>query len=383
MLVNMRRLVVFVAVVIFADALLFGAITPLVPGYVDHFGLSKFEAGVLVGAFGAGALLGGVPGGLLAGRYGPKRAVVLGLLVLAAASAAFALASTPFALGAARFAQGLSSTTTWAGALAWVTIEAPRTQRGQYLGMVFGAAVLGAILGPMFGALAKLAGIRLTFALVTAIAVVLAVVAATHAAARREEPTPGALPAALADHGFLAGLWLNALPALLFGVLSLLSPLALADHGAEAITIAAVFLVAGLVETGVNPFLGRLSDRRGRLFPIRIALAASVVVAALLAAAGQAWSVAVLVVVAGVAFGGFYTPGMALVADRAEAAGLAQGLGFGVMNSAWAVGAMTGPLLAGALADSLGDAAPYLLCSALCAATLGVVSARGRAFQAA
>jgi MFS family permease len=369
--------------VIFADALLFGALTPLVPLYVDDFDLSKFQAGLLVASFGAGALLGGVPGGLFAGRYGPKQAVLLGLLVLAAASAAFALASSPLALGAARFAQGLSSTTTWAGALAWVTVEAPRRQRGQYLGTVFGAAVLGAILGPMFGALAKLAGIRLTFVVVAGAAVVLALVAATHPAARREEPTPGALPAALADRGFLAGLWLNALPALLFGVLSLLAPLSLSSHGAETITIAAVFLIAGLVETGVNPFLGRLSDRRGRLLPIRVALAGSIVVAALLAAADQAWSVAVLVVVAGVAFGGFYTPGMALVSDRAEATGLAQGLGFGVMNSAWAVGAMTGPALGGALADSLGDAAPYVLCSALCAATLCVVSARARAFQAA
>jgi MFS family permease len=381
--VRVRRLVVLVASVIFADALLFGVLTPLVPLYVDDFDLSKFQAGLLVGSFGAGALLGGVPGGLLAGRYGPKRAVLLGLLVLAAASAAFALASSPFALGAARFAQGLSSTTTWAGALAWITVEAPRDRRGQYLGTVFGAAVLGAILGPMFGAVAKLVGIRLTFAVVAGAAVALALVAAAHPAARREEATPGALPAALSDHGFLAGLWLNALPALLFGVLSLLAPLSLAAHGAETVAIAAIFLVAGLVETGVNPFLGRLSDRRGRLFPIRIALAASVVAALLLAAAEQAWSVAILVVIAGIAFGGFYTPGMALVSDRAEAAGLAQGLGFGVMNSAWAVGAMTGPALGGALAESLGDAAPYLLCSVLCAATLGVVSARSRAFQAA
>jgi MFS family permease len=379
----MRRLVVLVATVIFADALLFTTLTPLIPEYVDDFDLSKFQAGLLVGSFGAGALLGGVPGGLFAGRYGPKRAVVLGLLVLAGASAAFALASSPLALGTARFAQGLSSTTTWAGALAWVTVEAPRRQRGQYLGTVFGAAVLGAILGPMFGALAKLAGIRLSFAIVAAVAVALALVATTHPAARREEPAPRALPAALADRRFLTGLWLNALPAFLFGVLTLLAPIALSSHGLATVSIAAVFLIAGLVETGVNPYLGRISDRRGRLLPIRIALAGSVVVAALLAGADEAWSVAVLVVAAGVAFGGFYTPGMALVSDRAEAAGLAQGLGFGVMNSAWAVGAMTGPALGGELADSLGDPAPYLLCSALCAATFGVVSARARAFQAA
>ena len=74
--------------------------------------------------------------------------------------------------------------------------------------------------------------------------------------------------------------------------------------------------------------------------------------------------IAGLAVAAAVSFGGFYTPGMALVSDRAEVAGLAQGLAFGVMNSAWALGALVGPTVGGALADATSDAAPYLLCSA-------------------
>ena len=42
----------------------------------------------------------------------------------------------------------------------------------------------------------------------------------------------------------------------------------------------------------------------------------------------------------------------------------AQGLAFGVMNTAWASGLWSGPTVGGALADALGDAAPYLLCAA-------------------
>ncbi len=66
--------------------MLFGALIPLVPGYVDEFGLSKLQAGLLFGAYGAGALLGGVPGGIIATRVGPKRAVLAGLTVLALAA---------------------------------------------------------------------------------------------------------------------------------------------------------------------------------------------------------------------------------------------------------------------------------------------------------
>ena len=90
-------------------------------------------------------------------------------------------------------------------------------------------------------------------------------------------------------------------------------------------------------------------------------------VSAAIAFATEPLVVAALVVAASIAYGGFYTPGMALVADRAELAGLAQGIGFGVMNSAWAAGALLGPALGGALAQAFGDAVPYLACSVLCA----------------
>lgn len=373
----MRRLIAAVSTIVFVDAGLFGAIIPLVPGYADEFALGKLEAGLLVGAFGAGALAGGIPGGLLARRIGPRNAVVLGLLVLAAASLGFAVAGGPLALGLARLLQGLSSALTWTGALAWVTVSASRDRRGQVLGAVFAFAVLGFIVGPMFGALAELAGIRASFAAVAALALALAAGVALLPAAPAELPERGALRRALLDPAFLAGLWLNALPAFLFGMLNVLAPLALGDAGYGALAIAAVFVVAGLVETAVNPLVGRLSDRRGRLLPIRASLAASVVVGAALALAEQPLAVALLVVAAAIAFGGFYTPGMALVADRAELAGLAQGLGFGVLNTAWALGALSGPALGGALADALGDPVPYVLGAALSALTLAAVTVGG------
>ena len=114
---------------------------------------------------------------------------------------------------------------------------------------------------------------------------------------------------AFADPAFVAGLWLNALPALFFGVLDVLAPLALDAEGYGAIAIGAVFLVAGLIETALNPLLGRLSDRRGRLLPIRWALCASIVVGILLAVADAPAAIAVLAIAGALSFGGFYTPG--------------------------------------------------------------------------
>lgn len=350
--------------------MLFGALAPLVPGYAEEFGLSKTGAGLLVGSFGAGALLGGIPGGLAAARRGPKIAVVVGLALLAASSFAFAAADGPWTLGLARFAQGASSTTTWAGALAWLTVATPRERRGELIGTAFGAAVFGAILGPMFGAVAHAVSVRGSFAVLGGVAMLLAAWAATRPTSPPEAQTPGAVSRAFHDPGFLGGLWLNTLPAWLFGTLVVLVPLQLDQGGFAPFAIGAVFLVAGLAETVVNPVLGGLSDRKGRLLPIRWALGASVVVAIAFAGLRGPYAVSALAVVAAISFGAFYTPGMALVSDRAEAAGLSQALGFGIMNTAWALGNMSGPALAGTIADAAGDAVPYLLAAALCLFTL-------------
>ena len=366
----MRRLLALVSVVVFVDAMLFGALAPLIPGYADEYGLSKTGAGLLVAAFGAGALLGGIPGGLAAARWGPKAAVVAGLALLAVSSFAFAVAEGPWALGLARLVQGFSSTTTWAGALAWLTVATPRARRGELIGTAFGAAVFGAILGPMFGAVADAVSVRLSFGAVGVAAGALAAWAATRPGVQPEPKAAGALARALADRSFLAGLWLNTLPAWLFGTLVVLVPLQLDDGGFTPFAVGAVFLAAGLIETVVNPLLGRFSDRRGRLLPIRIALAASVAVALAFTAARDPYPVAALTILAAITWGAFYTPGMALVSDRSESAGLAQSLGFGIMNTAWALGNMTGPALAGVVAETAGDAVPYALAAALCLLTL-------------
>jgi MFS family permease len=378
----MRRLLLLVSAIIFVDALLFTALTPLVPGYVEDFGLSKAGAGLLVGAYGAGALFGGIPGGLAAARYGPKRAVVGGLLLLSVASFSFAAADSAVTLGAARFVQGVSSTATWAGALAWISVAAPRGRRGEVIGTAFGAAVFGAVLGPVFGGAADLAGIRASFVIVGFVVLGFTVLAGFAQRAQGEVVTRAGLGRALRDVRFGGGLWLNTLAALLLGLLVVLAPLALDANGVTTMGIAAVFFVAGLFEVIMNPLLGHATDRVGRLLPIRVALAASVIVALALGVASSTIAIAILVCAAAISFGSMYTPGMALASHRAEVVGLAQGLAFGVVNTAWAFGEVAGPTVGGALANSYGDAAPYLACAALCGLTLvaaqGVAGRRAR-----
>jgi predicted MFS family arabinose efflux permease len=116
--------------------------------------------------------------------------------------------------------------------------------------------------------------------------------------------------------------------------------------------------------------VGRLADRRGPLAPLRVALAASAVVAALLPWPDRALALAALVVCAGLAFGAFYTPGMTLLTHAAEDRGLNYGYAFALVNLAWAPGQTVGSALGGTVAEKTSDAVPYLTLSALSAVTL-------------
>ena len=111
----MRRLLVLVAVLVFVDTMLYAALTPLLPRFADELALSKGQAGVLVAAYAAGALIGAIPGGMAAVRFGPRRAVLGGLALMGLASVGFALADDFWSLSGARLLQGGGSAFTWAG----------------------------------------------------------------------------------------------------------------------------------------------------------------------------------------------------------------------------------------------------------------------------
>src|SRR5438046_8931233 len=169
----MRRLLLLVCALVWVDTLLYSALTPLLPHFVHDLHLSKAGAGVLVAAYAAGALVGGLPGGAAAARLGARRAVLVGLALMGLASLGFAFAHGFWPLAGARFLQGVGSGFTWAGAFAWLLAAAPGERRGELIGTAMGAAVFGALRGPVVGAAAALAGRTVIFCLLAGLAVVL------------------------------------------------------------------------------------------------------------------------------------------------------------------------------------------------------------------
>ncbi|MBA3306893.1 MAG: hypothetical protein H0U25_13370 [Thermoleophilaceae bacterium] len=59
-----------------------------------------------------------------------------------------------------------------------------------------------------------------------------------------------------------------------------------------------------------------------------------------------------------------------MLSESSESAGLDQGLAFGLMNLAWALGQVVGGAAGGTLADAAGDGLSYAILGGLCAGTL-------------
>jgi predicted MFS family arabinose efflux permease len=372
--VPLRRLLIFVCAVVLLDTAFYAVVAPLLPQLSAELGLTKAQAGVLTGAYAAGTLAGALPMGLLASRIGPRRVLLLGLGLLAGSSVTFGLVREIVVLDLARFAQGVGGACSWAGAMAWLLQTAPASRRGELIGTAVGSAIAGALLGPVLGAVASVAGQAVTFVCVAALAVGLGLFALRAVAPPRGEvQTLGDVRRALGSPLVRLAAWLVVLPALSASALSVLVPLRLAELGLIQLAIAGAFLVAAGAEAAVSPVVGRLSDRRGRLLPIAIGLAAAAVLLAVLPWPAVGWVVAAGFVLATMALGTFWAPAMAMLSDHAEATGLQQGPALGLVNLAWATGATVGAVGGGFTASQTSDAVPLLVLSGLCLLTLTVV----------
>jgi MFS family permease len=365
-----RRLVALVACIVLVDTMYYAAITPLLPELTGELGLGKAGAGVLAAAYAAGTLLGALPGGWLVTRAGVKPTILLGLTLMAIAGVTFAFARSAPLLDAARFVQGIGGACSWAAGMAWLAGAAPRERRGEVLGGALGAAIFGVQLGPVVGAFATATSREAAFSTAVVLGGALAAWAWATPAPDRRSAAPLATPAtALRDRAIVAGMWLTVLPACAFGLLDVLAPLRLDDLGASGLAIGATFFAAAGVEAVVSPLVGRFTDRRGAVPVVRGALAASGVVIVVLQLPGSAPALAAAVVLAAGVLGVLWVPALQLLTGGADRIGLEHGFAFAFFNLSWAAGFTIGSGAGGALADATTDAVPYLLLTALYAAS--------------
>src|ERR1700749_427554 len=366
----MVRLLALVCAIVGVDTVFFSALTPLLPHYAAAAGLSKAAVGILIAAYPAGTLLGSLPSGALVARFGDRTVAVVGLALMGVSTLAFGWSTSAGLLDAARLVQGIGGACTWTAALSWLATAAPESRRGELLGTALGAAVVGALFGPVVGAVAHAGGPLPAFSAASVADLFLIVVAFTVPSLRPQAPQPlrAALPA-LRDRQVMTGSWLMALAGIAFGTLDVLAPLRLSRLGVSGTVIAATFLCAALVESGLSPLAGRLSDRLGAARPLMVSLVLGIGCAIVVPqiTAGP-WLIGVLI--AGLPFyGTLFAPASALVASGAQGLGLNQGIAFALSNLTWAAGQSVAAAGSGALAQATSDVVPYTVLAAACLGT--------------
>jgi MFS family permease len=364
---------------VFFDTVFYSAVVPLLPTLTRELHLTKASAGVLTAGYAAGTLVGSLPGGMLAERAGPRVTLYTGLALMGGSSLAFGLLDNVALLDAARFIQGVGGACTWAGSMVWLIIESPADRRGSAIGGALAAGIGGALFGPVVGTLAHGLGRGPVFSAVVLVTAGLATAVAMlpRPAAPALDPERAPLSRQLRQPAIVLGMWLVVLPALASGALNVLAPLRLSRLGAGAAGIGATFLIAAAVEAVISPVVGQLSDRRGRMLPLRMGLAGATVALVLFTLPQTALLLAVVIVLETVALGTFWAPAMAMLSDAADSHGMSQAYALALVNLAWAAGQIAGAGGGGSLAKAAGDGVPFALASGLCALTLGLLTLVG------
>ena len=316
------------------------------------------EIGVLFGAYAAAVLGGTWPLGRLADRVGRKKPFLWGLVGVGLTTLLFAFAASYAALLLARVLQGLAAAATWTAGLALLAEGFPSERRGQAMATAFAAANVGVLLGPpVSGLLTESFGPRSPFYLAAGLA--LADAAARVLLLRDDEPPPGERVGFTGLLGnatvrTLAGAM--ALGAALWALLESTLPLHLDSAlGMGASEIGVLFAAAALTHTLTSPLMGRLSDRFGRLRVLRIGFVLAALLLPLPAFVATKATVALSMAALGVTASFVLSPVSPGLADAVEAMGSRSfGSVFSLVNVAYSVGMMGGPLVGSALVEAAG-----------------------------
>lgn len=363
--------------VIFLDEVVFLALVPLLPYYSERFDLTKTETGFLVSAYPLLVLVACLPAGFLCDRRGARPLMIVGTVLLVAATVGFAYADSTWQLFASRAVQGFGSGLTATAGMAIIANSARVGQRGKVISLAVALQGASAVVGPVVGGYgASELGIRTALLLPAAfgmLVIIASVRTSLHVTRRLERPqyllTPLRDPDVRAASACMLtlGAW--------GGAVQTLGPLRLGEAGYSAAELGTVFVVAALIGLALTPIVGALADAHGS---VQTMLVWSALVSVLLVALALA---AKAIVVAGLlaALLPLARVGGALAYMRgAEYAPLGGGMGsgFGIAVSAWSVGAVVGPPCAGAIADHANYALAFAVFAAANAALTAPMVAR-------
>ena len=364
--------------VAFMVALGFGLVAPAIPLYAREFGVDRFAAGAVISAFALMRLLAAPFVGRMVDAAGERRVLAVGIGVVAVSSALSGLAQAYWQLLVLRGAGGVGSIMFSVSAASLLIRVTPSHQRGRAQGVWAGAFLIGLIAGPAIGSVASFS-LRLPFFLYAATLVVAGALGLSrlrHTALSdrtAEASRPLALRSALRQRAYLGALVASfAGDFAVVGARSSLVPQYVTDrlHLGPAWVYAA-FLVVSIVSGALLLPFGQIADSRGRRPVIIGGLAVGAVGFALLPSLATLTGLMISMVLLGFAGAAdSVAPGAVL----GDVVGRRGGTVVAVFQMAGDLGAVLGPVVAGALADANGYGAAFAVSAVVALAPLPFVA---------
>jgi len=349
----------------FMVALGFGVVAPALPLFAKQFGVSDFASGAVLSAFAISRIVMAPFVGRIVNSVGERVVLATGIGVVAVSSVLAGLAQNYWQLLVLRGVGGLGSimfSVSAAGLLIRVT---PSHQRGRAQGVFAGSFLIGLIAGPAVGTVAGFS-LRSPFFFYAGTLVIagvwgLASLRKSELAARQTARLePMLLKTALRNRAYLAALAASfAGDFAIVGSRSSIVPLFATDHlHLSHAWVYAAFLVVSLVSGALLLPFGHFADRRGRRPVIIAGLAVGALGFAILTSAtGGAVLLVVMVLLGFAGASDSVAPG-AMLGDIVGGRG---GTVVAVFQMAGDLGAVLGPMAAGAIADGPGFGAAFLL----------------------
>jgi MFS family permease len=380
------RLVASFYALLFLDEIVLLGLVPIAPTYADQLGLTETQTGLLLGVASVAPIVIAVPVGLYADRIGARRLALAGAVVLALGTLAQGLTETFWVLLLARVVLGVGSAVIWTAGTAWLSDSVSERRRSAALGAVMTVAGVGASIGPAYaGYVAEAAGPGAPFLIAAGLIAITTIVLATAGPGGRSDHEPLSLGVtvrvARRELLLVAALAITVLAGISDGVVGLLAPLQLDENGLSSGTIGAVFSMAAAVFLVGSTICVRLGDRAVTLGAATVgSVALALALVPLLASTATA-TVVVGVALRAMAVALLYTISFPLAANGALRTGVGRGAALGLMNVGWGAATLLGPLMAGVLAETVGDRAAYAVVIVLALAIAGwlLVAARSRA----
>ena len=363
---RLSRETIVLGVIAFFVMVGFGVVIPVLPVFVRDFGVGYTEVGAVVSAFALVRLVSSPFVGKLIDWGGERTILAIGIAIVAVSSAMVGFAQSYLEVLLLRGAGGVGSAMFSISAMSLLLGTTAPSMRGRAVGFYQGGFLIGGMAGPAIGGLLAVISLRAPFffyagTLVIAGAVGLIYLKPVSRSAKTASPTDApAIPlrVVLGDRRFRAACLANfATGWASFGVRSALVPILVVEllHKEELWTGIA-FAIAAVAQTLALGPAGKFVDTVGRKQAIIASYAVGAVVMLAIPFAGDIWVLIALLCVFGVAAAFMGTAPAASVGD---AAGAKSGQPVAIFSAFSDLGAIIGPLAAGALLDTVSYPAAF------------------------